>query len=161
MLCVVGFMRGKAGYKGMKSRRPLVTILTILLIGCASNVKPPRYTITGAAAPSDLTMEAVFVDGGYEFQFTKQYDLQKIVIDHDGTFNQFTLYAKTEGRWESIKSVEISAETPSEIALNVKTDTIRIQPKHVKSGQMTSCQFYVRKPQRTFSIPLEKPPFIK
>jgi hypothetical protein len=146
----------------MRATEQTLTLLILLIVGCASNVKPPEYTIVGAAGktPASKT-QAAFVDGGYEFHFSKPYDLQKVLIHGETASGLFTLYAKTEGRWMPIRSVDTNDETSSEIALDVNTDAIRIRPQNVKSGQITLCQFYVRKPQRTFSIPLEKPLFIK
>ena len=104
---------------------------------------------------------AVSVEGGWEFRFPKPIQIQKVAIEPDGKLNQLTFYAKNEGRWETIKSVSFNAESPSEIALDVTTDAIRIDPAPVKSAKLMFCRFYVKKPQRVFSIPLEKPPFVK
>jgi hypothetical protein len=146
----------------MRATEQTLTLLILLIVGCGSNVKPPEYTIVGAAGKTPASQtQAAFVDDGYEFHFSKPYDLQKVLIHHKTASSPLTVYTKVEGRWKPIKSVDTNDDTSSEIALDVNTDAIRIQPQNVKSGQMALCQFYVRKPQRTFSIPLEKPPFIK
>ena len=136
--------------------------LMIVYLGCASGVKPPQYTLIEATGKSPtLQQEAVSVEGGWEFRFPKSIQIQKVAIDHTGKLIELTFYTKTEGRWERIKSVPFNAESPSEIALNVTIDAIRIHPRPATSGQITFCRFYVSKPQRFFSIPLEKPPFVK
>ena len=136
--------------------------LIFICLGCASGVKPPQYTIIEAAEKSPAQVqEAVSVEGGWEFRFPKSVQIQKVAIEHDGKLNHLTFYTKTEGRWKRIRTVAVDDISPSEIALNVTTDTIRIDLEPVKSGQIAFCRFYVKKPQKVLSIPLEKPPFIK
>ena len=145
---------------GMK--RLILTVLILIYFGCGSSVKPPQYILIEATGKSPTPpQEAVSVEDGWEFHFPKSVQIQKVAIDHTGKLTELTFYTKTEGRWETIKFVEMNAESPSEIALNVTTDAIRIHPRPAKSGHIKLCRFYVSKPQRFFSIPLEKPPFVK
>ena len=142
--------------------KKLMIITSIMLyLGCASAITP-QYTVIEASGKSPgATQEALPVEGGWEFQFPKRYNVQKVTINHDGVFTQLNVYAKMEGRWKQIQSVEISPASPSEIALNVTTDGIRIFPQPAKAGHITFCRFYMKKIQKIFSIPLEKPPFVK
>ena len=142
----------------MKIKRLMLIIPILVWFGCASGAKPPQYTLTEAVEElTSSTQEAISVEGGWEFQFPRKYYLQKATIEHTDVAG-VTIYAKTEGRWKSIQTVDFRDSSPSEIALNVTTDAIRMAPKPVERGAITRCRFYAAKSRRTLAIPLEKPP---
>ena len=141
----------------------LTALIMFYLGGCASEIKPQNTFIEAEGKSPATAREALPIEGGWEFQFPAQYNVQKVAINHDSALIQLAFYARIEGRWEYLKSVNglAARSTPSEIPLNVMTDAIRVLPKSLKEWHVTFCQFYMEKPHRTFSIPLEKPPFIK
>jgi hypothetical protein len=145
----------------MQMFKGIFPILILLLLGgCSSTVKPPQYTVINGEKSTE-PMEATAVDRGWEFRFPKQY-VQNVAITHDGDLPQLAFYAKTEGRWEAIKTVDIGGASLSKVPLNLTTDAIRLVPQSEGAGGISLCQFYVgTPPKKVFSVPLERPPFLE
>lgn len=139
----------------------LFLVAATLFTGCQSGTIP-RYTLAGLEdKSSETTMKGVPVEGGWEFQFSEAYHVQKVVINYEGTLVRVDAHHKTDGRWEYLKTVEVQDSNQLMMDLNINTDAIRLYPEYSKRGNMKFCQFHIGKGQKVFSIPLEKPPFIK
>jgi hypothetical protein len=129
--------------------------------GCQSGTAP-HYTLAGLEDKSSETiMKGVPVEGGWEFQFPEVYYIQKVVINYEGTLVRVDAHHKTDRGWEYIKTVEVQDSNQLMMDLNINTDAIRLYPEYSKRGNIESCQFQIGKGQKVFSIPLEKPSFIK
>jgi len=139
----------------------LFLIAATLFTGCQSGTTP-YYTLAGLEdKSSEAIMEGVPVEGGWEFQFPEAYYIQKVVINYEGTLVRVDAHHKTDGRWEYVKTVEVQDSNQLMMELNTNTDSIRLYPEFSKKGKIKFCQFYTGKGQKVFSVPLEKPPFIK
>jgi hypothetical protein len=139
----------------------LVLIAATFFAGCQSGTTP-YYTLAGLEDKSpETTMKGVSVEGGWEFQFPEAYYIQKVVINYEGTLVRVGAHRRTDGRWEYVKTVEVQGSNQLMMDLNINTDAIRLYPEFSKMGNIKSCQFQIGKGQKVFSVPLEKPPFIK
>jgi hypothetical protein len=105
--------------------------------------------------------KAVHIKDGWEFQFPEVYNIQDVNVYYNGDLVNITLYYKTDRGWEKAKVVSNDSSYPGLIELDMKTDAIRIFPRFSGKGNIASCKFDVAEKQKAFSIPLEKPPFVK
>ena len=129
--------------------------------GCQSGTTP-YYTLAGLEdKSSEAIMKGVPVEEGWEFQFAEAYYIQKVVINYEGTLVRVDAHHKTDRRWEYVKTVEVQNSSQLMMELNINTDSVRLYPEFSKKGKITFCQFHIGKGQKVFSVPLEKPPFIK
>ena len=136
-------------------------IAATLFTGCQSGTTP-HYTLAVLEDKSSETiMKGVPVEGGWEFQFPEAYYVEKVVINYEGPLVQVDAHRRTDGGWEYVKTVEVQDSNQLMMDLNINTDAIRLYSEFSKMGNIKFCQFYIGKGQKVFSIPLEKPPFIK
>ena len=131
----------------MQTFKLFVPVMLMLLFGgCASTIQPPQYTvITGGK--STAPAKAIPVDDGWEFQFPKQY-VRKVAITHEGDLTQLALYAKTEGRWKSIKSTGSSPEIPLNLTTDRSAVTLFNNVFNPLRGGKTTIRFDITSPGR-------------
>jgi hypothetical protein len=138
-----------------------IILLFAFFVGCQSIVIP-EYALIGTDNEPIIAMkEAIKVKNGWEFQFPNAVDIQKMTVGFEGKLTQLILLSKTNDKWNQIKDLKPQDEYVLSIDLDVNTDDLKLLPKFSGKGHVTYCQFVSGKKQRTFSIQLEKPPFIE
>ena len=143
----------------VKSLVAACLFLSIFHLGCSLKTQPQYALIEGES--SAAAGEGLPVEGGWEFQFPRIYSIQKVTINYEGSLTQLTLHSRTDRGWEQIKSVDAQASSPLVMELNLNTSAVRLFPRFSGKGRIAFCQFHTGRKQRVFSVPLEKPPFIK
>lgn len=145
----------------MKRLNLVCLLLMALYLSCSSKIAPQYAFVEPGVESPAVAGKGLPVEGGWEFQFPETLNIQKVAVNYEGLLSQLTLHYKTDGRWEHVNSMDAQASSPLVIDLNVGTDAIRLFASFSGRGRITFCQFYIGKKQKYFSIPLEKPPFIK
>lgn len=139
-----------------------LTLCLLFLVGCrAGNVKP-EYLVVEDNNKLILGMaEATSIQNGWEFRFPELYSIRTVNVYYDGDLVNLILYCKTDKGWKETEVLNIQNSYPCLVKVNEKTDSIRILPKFSGKGRILLCEFRISSKQSFFSIPLEKPPFIK
>jgi len=140
----------------------VVSIVVIVLCGCGPN-HPPQYTLIGVEKVGfSAVNRAIPVEhGGWEFRFPGRYNIRRVKIQSEGKLTASKFSARKDEVWEPVKAERTDSTSTPVFRLTATTDAIRVFPEFKGKGRLILCEFEVAEPQRTLSIPLEKPPFIK